>query len=387
MKIDIVYPVLPPAINGIGDHTVMLAHALAAQGHEVRVLTRADPGRAPMPAGVQAVDVWSAEAGETVAVEPLVRAIAAVSPDAVVVQFEQFSYGARGFNPRFATLFRRLRRRGSATVGVLYAHETYVTPDRLRWVPIWAYQRAQFTSLARSAAIVCVAAEAWVERTRRLGRRAEVIPIFANIPVVEGGAPATEIADDQVAVLWFGYLDARRAPFFDACLRALQAIPGVVLVYAGKDYAMATERLSRSEVEHRVIADPSPAALSSLLRAADLVVAPFPDGVSGRRSSFLAALAHGARIATNLGPSTDESLRSAAAAGLFAAVDGTDVDTFATIVRDELANLRPRTSRQDPVDPAVVAYYDDRYSPRGAATRMRSLIDGARVRADRMELP
>ena len=43
MDIDFIFPVLPPSLDGIGDHTAHLARALAAQGGTVRVLTGLEP--------------------------------------------------------------------------------------------------------------------------------------------------------------------------------------------------------------------------------------------------------------------------------------------------------------------------------------------------------
>ena len=47
MRIDLVYPVLPPAVDGIADHAVLLARALVEDGHRVRLLSRASDSPQP----------------------------------------------------------------------------------------------------------------------------------------------------------------------------------------------------------------------------------------------------------------------------------------------------------------------------------------------------
>src|ERR1700709_1764891 len=68
MRIDLIYPTLPPAIDGIGGHTVLLAAALADRGHEVRILTRRRPQTPPgIPADVEVVPVWKEHGRPSVA--------------------------------------------------------------------------------------------------------------------------------------------------------------------------------------------------------------------------------------------------------------------------------------------------------------------------------
>jgi glycosyltransferase involved in cell wall biosynthesis len=48
-----------------------------------------------------------------------------------------------------------------------------------------------------------------------------------------------------------------------------------------------------------------PDHLSSYLAACDLMVQPYPDGVSARRTTLIAALAHGRPVLTTSGPATE----------------------------------------------------------------------------------
>ena len=51
--------------------------------------------------------------------------------------------------------------------------------------------------------------------------------------------------------------------------------------------------------------------MSSALQAVDVLALPFIDGVSERRTSFMAGVSHGCAIVTTLGPNTGSSLRRA----------------------------------------------------------------------------
>jgi glycosyltransferase involved in cell wall biosynthesis len=67
---------------------------------------------------------------------------------------------------------------------------------------------------------------------------------------------------------------------------------------------------------------PPASEVSHELAAADLFVAPLADGVSSRRTTVAAALAHGLPVVGTSGPSTDAWLADSPAVALVAADDG-----------------------------------------------------------------
>jgi glycosyltransferase involved in cell wall biosynthesis len=75
------------------------------------------------------------------------------------------------------------------------------------------------------------------------------------------------------------------------------------------------------------------AAVSIHLRACDLLVQPFPDGVSSRRTSAMAGLANGVPVVTNLGPLSEPVW----AGGAVAAAPEPDPSAVAALAAD-LAN-------------------------------------------------
>ncbi|GAA4753477.1 glycosyltransferase family 4 protein [Amnibacterium soli] len=371
MRIDLVYPVLPPVVDGIADHTVLLARALVEDGHRVRLLSRASDS--PQPTGLEVVAVWPRSGRVTAG--PLVEEVVRGEADAVVLQFEQFAYGHRGINPDFARTFGMLRSRHAGAVRVLYAHETWTSPERLAWIPLWIAQRAQFRALVRSADVVVVAAEQWLERVRRVGGSAEQVPIFSNIPVSPEGAAGLPLDRDDAVVVWFGYVDSRRAVFLDEVVRVLSGRPGSRFVYVGKDGDVVDGRLAARGIRYEIVPTPTTEVVSAWLRAADVCVAPFVDGVSARRGSFLAALAHGARVVTTIGPDTDRHLRHAAHRGVYLA--GDEVAGFGSALREALGGVTSRGARTDVVSPEAAAEYARHFAPEAAAARLLDLIAAA----------
>jgi glycosyltransferase involved in cell wall biosynthesis len=104
-----------------------------------------------------------------------------------------------------------------------------------------------------------------------------------------------------------------------------------------------------------------------LLHAADVLALPFIDGVSERRTSFMAGLSHGCAVVTTLGHNTGPTLR---AADFFASCDATDRAAFVEHVKlllaDDAALQRLRA--------AAKRAYAERYDwPRAIASLERVL--------------
>ena len=134
MRLDVLFPFLPPALDGIGDHTAHLARAAAEAGADVRVLTAME-GADPIPgARVErafAPPIPSPIRGAEAAARPnrVGQAIAAVErdpPDWLLVQFQQFSYGRYGFNPWLPLALARLKRTRPGVRLAVMMHEDFV---------------------------------------------------------------------------------------------------------------------------------------------------------------------------------------------------------------------------------------------------------------------
>ena len=348
LRLDLIYPVLPPETHGIGDHTMLLASGLADRGHSVRIITK-QPAQETLSIGqahgVEIVDGWPD--GDLRDTKAVLRLIVDRSPDWVVLQFEQFTYGPRGFNPKLARLFAKLRAHAPAVGRVLFAHEAYVRRGRLGHTVMWLYQSLQFRMLVRAADMTVVTTKTWLEdRVFRSGRKSLVVPAYSNIaPTSVSSNHLREdlgIGRDQFLMVMFGgYNGARSSAHVREVLSRIEADDKYAFLYMGRDADRFIDDFG-SHRSVRVLAQPSARTVSQVLKTADLAISPFARGVTSRNGSFMATLQHGVATVTTLGPETDSDLREAIERKVVMAADIHDVSGFADLAL-ELANSEMRS--------------------------------------------
>jgi glycosyltransferase involved in cell wall biosynthesis len=305
-------PEYPPGCGGVGDYTALVAAGLAATGDDVHVW---HPGGVPDPV------VNSAANGVHVHRLPdrfgsksrnAIDAALSVTPGIVVVEYVPGVFGARGMNLPFCRWLARLRR-GGVDVRVMF-HEPFFYFGFVRpWRNVLAVvQRVMAWMLLRASARVYYPTETWTRLLAPYGPQdhVEVLPIPATIPT-SASAEAIDRARGR-----------RRGPFVvghfgtygDHVGRELQAIlPGllrrlpaarVLLVGDGGDaFARALPPEIRGRVDTTGRLDGDEAAAT--LRVCDLLVQPYPDGVTTRRTSMMAALTTLVPTVTTDGPLTE----------------------------------------------------------------------------------
>ena len=315
MRIDLVYPILPPAINGIGDYTMHMARALADQGVEVRILTGRDQDLV-LP-GIEVVPAFTVSPRS--GVRSLTDAVEARPPDWLVVQFEQFSYGHWGLNPYLPATLRALRRSLPNTRVALMAHEDFVSArESLPFAIMSLWQRPQFWALGHSADHVFLSIDAWAQKYQRWFPRTPVehLPVGSNIPrrSISRAAARRELnlSDDAFVVGVFGSAHpSRQLDRIGEALASLRSLrPGTCVLYVGAAGAAVREALPPGVPLHDV--GPQPAdVVSACFTAMDLYLTPFQDGVSTRRGSFLVGLQHEVATLSTTGPETDPMLHEA----------------------------------------------------------------------------
>jgi glycosyltransferase involved in cell wall biosynthesis len=194
--------------------------------------------------------------------------------------------------------------------------------------------------LLNAARRVWVSTPAWERRWRpyALGRPVPFtwLPVPSTIPRVDD-APGVAAVRARYAPpdgLLLGHLgcyprqtfDRRRADFLLASLRGL--LPGhpdrAALLIGQGGRALLARVIGRApQLAGRVHAADGLAAadLSRHLSACDLMLQPYPDGVSTRRTSMMAALSHGLAAATTIGTNTEELWAESGAVSLTPAGD------------------------------------------------------------------
>lgn len=350
--IDIIFPSASKVFDGIGDHTKLLAQGLADRGYRVRVLTR---GVSEVDIrGVEFLNVWPEESLRSLSV--LKNTLAQDPPTLTILQWEQFSYGHRGYNPEISSLFTWMAREVPASRRILFAHETYTSPTSIRRAAMWSYQRHQVAKLARSASRVFHSSARGVRQLASYNRDSVVLPVFSNIPISAANASreVVGIKDSSFTVLLFGHLDGPRLAYARAGLIAAALESNQPLfVYVGKDARAAQSLADELGLESLIRERAGAQDVANLMRVADLGLAPFPEGVSLRRGSFAAMLANRLPTVTTMGRDTDPQLLSLAAAGAFSASAASST-AFGSEVRAlassgaERAQMRDVLSRLDP---------------------------------------
>ncbi len=313
MRIDLMFPVLPPALDGIGDYTARLAGALAAEGASVRIWT-AQPDAALIP-GVEIVRAFRYPPRR--GVWELPAALAADPPDWLIVQFNQFSYGRWGLNPLLVPVLRMARRRCPSMRLAVMFHEDFVPPTTWKNRVFRLWQIPQFRALGRLADVVAFSIQPWVARYRSWFPQAHVVhwPVGSNIPDVgcsrEEARRRLGLDPETFVVGVFGTIGAGRlVDYIRAAVEHLdRAGVRFVVVYVGPHGRQLRARLPAGVSLRDAGALPGE-VVSVHLSAMDLLLAPFVDGASTRRGSMLAGLQHGVAVLSTDGPLTDAMLRA-----------------------------------------------------------------------------
>jgi UDP-glucose:(heptosyl)LPS alpha-1,3-glucosyltransferase len=276
--------------------------------------------RTGTPAEIDAIDEHSRKLvaaltaiGAPASYEPggLTRLLASGSrPEWVLLQYNPFRFGRCGFAPMLVRDARRLRQIG-VPVAVM-VHEAWVDPVGWRNRLIRAWQRAQLSELLRVTDGV-MATTASV--AHELGQRAVHIPVATNIspvPTSREDARAALGLDGRLTVALFGRANPSRAlGHAEAAIAALAQAHGannLTIMNLGAD--APTVRVPLGVEVHTPGALP-PDELSLRLVTSDLVLLPTTDGVSTRRGTVMAALAHGRPVLGLRGRNTDAVLARA----------------------------------------------------------------------------
>ena len=305
----------PPVTGGVSDYSGVIAAGLASAGETVHVWCPASIRGSSKFAGVQVHDSGGSWTGAD-----LVRLDAALNrtpaPRRLLVQWVPHLYGRRSLNLAFC---RWLRRRGRCGDHLeLMVHEPYLAfgEGLIRQDIAAAVQRAMVMLLLSAAQRVWVAIPAWADHLRSwtLGRSIPFcwLPVPSTVPV----APASEaVADHRKQLLrgsdgiiagHFGtYSKEVRGDLRKVLPRVLDAAPEIQVLLLGRGSQEALQELCETTGtdRSRVVASGPLGGLelSYHLQACDLMMQPYIDGASTRRTTLMAALAHGRPVVTTTG--------------------------------------------------------------------------------------
>jgi glycosyltransferase involved in cell wall biosynthesis len=299
----------PPGGGGVGEHTRLLATALAGAGEEVHVWA---PRGSAGAEGFVLHPVRGFSGGGLRALAAGLDASAA--PRRLLVQYAPQAFGRRGMNLGFCRWV--LRRARVADEVRVFFHEPFVefSARHPRRAPLATATHAMAWLLLRAASRVYLSTPAWAGLLRPLAPRGlpqpEWLPIPSTIPRVEDAPGVAEVrarlCGGAAQVLGhFGTYGGMITPLLRPVLASLLARPGLALLLLGEGGPAFAERLCAGDagLRQRVRAPGRlPAeALSLHLQACDLLLQPYPDGVSARRTTAMAALANRVPLLSTLG--------------------------------------------------------------------------------------
>lgn len=255
----------------------------------------------------------------------------------IVIAYMPFSYGRWGFAPQLVFAAAMARVVAKKLRLVLLVHEAQVARvDARSWI-MGTWQREQLRALTRISHHVFTSTEANCRVIRSLVSRSEPIhlPIGSTIPVADvDRAEMREslgIGPSEFVVATLGGRHPSRAlRHISAALSLLDSNGhNCVFLNLGNNPPFVPVPPGVRVVQPGALPD---RIVSEYLSAADLYLGAFTDGVSTRRTSAAAALAHGLPLLGTEGASTDNLYREHPDALILVPVQ--DVEMFAaTAVR------------------------------------------------------
>jgi len=309
----------PPRSGGVADYTHQLAHALSAVGEEVHIWTPSNSAlRHDGRVLVHGIHGFGPSG---------LRQLSALldglpSPKRLFVQYVAPALGFRGANVPFCLwLADRIEE-----VWVQFhevAHDfSFRQPLRHSGLALVQWWMAQI--VAERAQRVFISIPGWRRQLGRHGPRAEVLPIPSNLPDDIAPRDVTLVRARLGTAPLIGHFGTYGALVTDllepAILAVLLAVPDVRILLLGRggpDFAAHLVSISR-DVESRIVApgELEATSISAHLAACDVLIQPYPDGISGRRTSAMAGLALGRPLVTTIGHLTEEEWTGSGAAVL-----------------------------------------------------------------------
>ena len=296
----------PNQSGGVSDYTRQLAIGLAAEGDEIHVWAPDFPGSTAIDSGIFVHRMPDRFGRRTL------RLLAKTfdlweGPNRILVQYVPHSFGFKAMN----FLFARWLIHRKQPVWVMFHEVAYpwYRGQKLKHQLLgWATSRMA-RWIATAAERIFISIPSWQERLTLIAPRcrpAEWLPVPSVVPTGDGNeCPVTVrsqfgIPAGATVLGHFGTYGSLvtdlLTPILQACL-AKSTDRHVLLVGRNSTRYAEDFKAFAGRVHH---AENVPAEqLSNLLAACDVMIQPYPDGLSTRRTSLMASMAIGRPIVSN----------------------------------------------------------------------------------------
>ena len=318
----------PPGCGGVGDYAADLARALAEAGDTVHVWTAASRAAGDGGAAAPRITIHHLPDSFGPRSRQALDEAWRHTPVTVLLQYVPNALGARGANLAFCRWLRRVHQAG-ADVRIMF-HEPYFYFTLTRpWRNALAIvQRTMAATLLQSASTIYMSTETWQRYLEAVGSLpcAATLPIPSSIP---NGAGEDDVAQHRARISpagtpvvgHFGTYGEHVATELFALLPAIAGqAPIARFAFMGEGSREFLERLGERHPQIALRAWASgrlPAKdLSAVISSCDLLIQPYPDGITTRRTSAMAGLRNGVATVSTSGALTEPIWKDTGAVAL-----------------------------------------------------------------------
>jgi hypothetical protein len=353
-------PEYPPRHGGVADYTHQIATELSRVGEPVHVWGPSGSAAQPGSSIVVHPDLGRFRAADLRRANLLLDACP--SPKRLVVQWVPHGFGHRAMNLPFC--FWLWRRSVAGDAVELIVHEPFMTfGGSIGQCVVAVVQRAMTLILMSSARRVWVTTRAWAPLLEPYlsGRVAAVewLPVPSSLQSTNAAAVgevrAKYVSGAECLIGHFGTHGSLVTPLLADAIRSLaeaHASARFLLIGSDGDRFRSALVAGNSGLTGRVSATGTLNAgdLSAHIAACDVLLQPYPDGVTSRRTTAMAGLFAGVPVVTTEGKLTERFWRE----GAVKLADVGDVEAMVQHVMQLLADPGERRRQAE----AGRAFYD-----------------------------
>lgn len=361
----------PPQHGGVSDYSHLIANGLATAGERVHVWCRSFEGARPQETGLTVhQELGNVTPADLMKVGRMLDGFS--SPRRLLVQWVPHGYGYKSMNLFFCLWLLKRARQKRDEIEIM-VHEPFLSfgEGSKKQDAAAAVHRLMTTILLKAASRVWVSIPGWETCLRPFafgGVKSFVwLPVPSNIPVVDDTEGIAKVRtryapNGEFLVGHFGAYDIYMLKLMLELLPSLLEKHGnVAVLLLGKgSEALRFELIAKHpDLGRRVYASGALTAkdVSRHISACDLMLQPYQDGVSSRRGSLMAALAHGCPVVTTNGAATESLWAESGAVCL------TEVGSVSSMV-EATGRLLSDAFERRRLSVAARALYEERFDAR-----------------------